>query len=63
MTTCNNCYKQTTPDCTTCPRRLVDNRTTLDVENESAAGILNWMFAGFLVVAAIGLIIATNIYL
>ena len=57
----NNCY--TNGNCETCPRRIVDNRTTLDVENESAAEMLNWMFAGWLVVAAIGLIILTGLYL
>jgi ferredoxin len=46
-------------NCSTCPRRIVDNRTTLDVKNESAAGMLDmiiWQFAGALVVVSIGLI-------
>lgn len=63
MTTCHNCYKQTTPDCSTCPRRTVDNRTTLDIENAGAEKLMNWSFAGFLVLVAVGLIILTGLYL
>ncbi len=57
---CNNCY--TNGNCETCPRRIVDNRTTLDMENESASRLLGKMFYFGIIGIAIGLIIATTIY-
>jgi len=49
-------------DCRTCQYKP-ENKTNLDMENENAAELLGNLFAGGLVVTAIGLIILTAIYL
>jgi hypothetical protein len=48
-------------DCRTCQYR--PERTNLQIETQHAAELLGNMFAGGLVVTAIGLIILTAIYL
>jgi hypothetical protein len=64
MTTCRNCY--TNKDCQTCPERSRINET-LDIENKHAEKSLEelpcWIMGVFLVVVAVGLIVATGIYL
>jgi hypothetical protein len=66
MTTCNNCYIN--GDCKNCKYHVtLDLETSeLEIENHGAKRAINsikWAFAWFVVVAAIGIIIATNIYL
>jgi len=64
MTTCHNCYIR--GNCQTCPERDRIN-TTLDIEQANADKALEempkWIAGAFLVVVAVGLIIATGIYL
>ena len=64
MTTCRNCY--TNKDCQTCPERSRINNE-LDIENEHAEKALDelpcWIAGAFLVVVAVGLIVATKICL
>ena len=49
-------------DCRSCEYRP-DNRTNLQIETQHAVELLDNLFAGGLVVTAIGLIILTAIYL
>jgi hypothetical protein len=62
----NNCINNRclNRDCETCPfNNVVDLKTELDIENDSAVKGIQWQFAGFLAVVSIVLIIFTNIYL
>jgi hypothetical protein len=60
----NTCIKQTCirGDCRSCEHRP-DNRTNLQIETQHAEALLGNLFAGGLVITAIGLIILTAIYL
>ena len=64
MTTCRNCYINR--DCRTCPERSRINET-LDIEQANAESALDeltcWIAGAFLVVVAVGLIVATKICL
>ncbi len=59
MITCHNCW--TKRDCRSCEYR--PERTNLQIETQNAEELLGNLFAGGLVVTAIGLIILTAIYL
>ncbi|MFA5340564.1 MAG: hypothetical protein WC332_02190 [Clostridia bacterium] len=64
MTTCRNCY--TNGKCSTCPERdkIITEFEIEEVNVEQALNSLPmYMFGAAVVLAAVGLIVLTNIYL